>query len=138
MAKLYREVRAGRLDASEATRLTYILKDIRCSLEASKLEELEARMDEIADRVAHVLSRSVKPRPASDGSFGVGKELERDDVMARGDDYVRFSEYEDALENACTAWSTKSFSTRRVGAARRSHVGPLVVRAITSRRDSQP
>jgi hypothetical protein len=47
MARLYREVRAGRLDAGDATKLTYILKEIRCCLEASRLAELEARMNAI-------------------------------------------------------------------------------------------
>jgi hypothetical protein len=65
MAKLYREVRAGRLNASEATRLTYILKEIRCCLEAFKLEELEARMDKIADRVASDRTTIGRERPGN-------------------------------------------------------------------------
>ena len=35
---MYREARRGDLDIGEATRLTYILREIRCALEAGDIE----------------------------------------------------------------------------------------------------
>ena len=52
MARIYREARFGKLDASVATRLTFILKEIRCCLEAEMLQCIEQRVDEIVNRVS--------------------------------------------------------------------------------------
>ena len=38
LGRVYREARRGDLDIGEATRLTYILREIRCALEAGDIE----------------------------------------------------------------------------------------------------
>ena len=38
LAKVYREARRGDLDMSDAKGLTYVLREIRCALEASDIE----------------------------------------------------------------------------------------------------
>ncbi len=38
LAKVYREARRGDLDMAEAKGLTYVLREIRCALEASDIE----------------------------------------------------------------------------------------------------
>ena len=46
LARVYRLARRGKMEMSEAKGLTYILREIRCALEASdierRIEELEA------------------------------------------------------------------------------------------------
>lgn len=38
LGRVYRQARRGSLDLGEATRLAYILREIRCALEASDIE----------------------------------------------------------------------------------------------------
>lgn len=43
LGRVYREARRGELDVGDATRLAYILREIRCALELSEFEKrLEA------------------------------------------------------------------------------------------------
>ncbi len=43
LGRIYREARRGELDVGDATRLAYILREIRCALELSEFEKrLEA------------------------------------------------------------------------------------------------
>ncbi len=51
LGRVYREARRGSLDLGEATRLAYILREIRCALEASDIE-----------RRIEVLEATVPPR----------------------------------------------------------------------------
>ena len=44
LGKVYRLARRGELDLGDATRLTYILLEIRCALEAG---DIERRIDEL-------------------------------------------------------------------------------------------
>ncbi len=39
LGKIYRAARRGQIDVTDATRLTYILREIRCALEASDIEK---------------------------------------------------------------------------------------------------
>ena len=48
MGSLYREARAGRTP-DVAAKLTYILREIRCALEAQTLEKLETRLIELQE-----------------------------------------------------------------------------------------
>jgi hypothetical protein len=50
MARIYREVRRGKLESQEGTRLVYMLKEIRACLESEMLVSLEERMASIQDR----------------------------------------------------------------------------------------
>ncbi len=47
LARVYRQARRGELDMTEAKGLTYVLREIRCALEASdierRIEQLEAK-----------------------------------------------------------------------------------------------
>ncbi len=38
LAKVYREARRGEMDMADAKSLTYVLREIRCALEASDIE----------------------------------------------------------------------------------------------------
>ena len=44
MARIYRKAKARKLDAGEASKLVYILREIRCCIEAEVIERLEQRM----------------------------------------------------------------------------------------------
>ena len=44
LGKVYREARRGALDLGDATRLAYILREIRCALEAG---DIERRIEEL-------------------------------------------------------------------------------------------
>ena len=39
LGKIYRAARRGQIDVTDATRLAYILREIRCALEASEIEK---------------------------------------------------------------------------------------------------
>ena len=47
LGKVYREARRGVLDIGDATRLTYILRELRCALEAG---DIERRIEELEQR----------------------------------------------------------------------------------------
>ena len=49
MGSLYRDARAGRTKPDVAAKLTYILREIRCALEAQTLEKLETRLIELQE-----------------------------------------------------------------------------------------
>ena len=51
LGRVYREARRGSLDLADATRLAYILREIRCALEAGDIE-----------RRIEVLEATVPPR----------------------------------------------------------------------------
>jgi hypothetical protein len=51
MARLYREARAGMIEADKATKLVYVLKEIRCCIEGETLDALHKRLADIAARV---------------------------------------------------------------------------------------
>jgi glutamate synthase domain-containing protein 2 len=53
LAKTIRAMADGTLDSQVGARICNGLGIMRACLETQKLEQLEARMDEIADRVAH-------------------------------------------------------------------------------------
>jgi hypothetical protein len=53
LAKTIRAMADGTLDSQVGARICNGLGIMRACLEAQKLEQLEARMDEIADRIAH-------------------------------------------------------------------------------------
>jgi hypothetical protein len=57
LAKTIRAMADGTLDSQVGARICNGLGIMRASLETQKLEQLEARMDEIADRVAHERNR---------------------------------------------------------------------------------
>jgi hypothetical protein len=47
MARLYEAALNGRMEASKASRMVYILKEIRCAIESETLERLEQRLAEL-------------------------------------------------------------------------------------------
>ena len=51
MARLYRLALKGSLETWEATRLTFILKEIRCCVEAEALTAILRRLDELSETV---------------------------------------------------------------------------------------
>ena len=57
LAKTIRAMADGTLDSQVGARICNGLGIMRACLETQKLEQLEARMDEIADRVAHERNR---------------------------------------------------------------------------------
>jgi hypothetical protein len=57
LAKTIRAMADGTLDSHVGARICNGLGIMRACLETQKLEQLEARMDEIADRVAHERNR---------------------------------------------------------------------------------
>jgi hypothetical protein len=50
MSRLYREARAGKIASGEATRLAYILREIRMTIEAERVEALEAKVNDLLAR----------------------------------------------------------------------------------------
>jgi hypothetical protein len=50
MARLYRQAKAGKIEADKASRLVYVLREIRCCLESEMLVGLEERMAAIQER----------------------------------------------------------------------------------------
>ena len=51
MARLYRKAKTKKLDPAEASKLVYILREIRTTLEAEVVERLEQRMLNLEERV---------------------------------------------------------------------------------------
>jgi hypothetical protein len=50
MSRVYRQVRTGKLESQEGTRLVYMLKEIRACIESEMLVSLEERMQAIQGR----------------------------------------------------------------------------------------
>ena len=58
LARIYRLAKTGKLDTSEATKLAYILKEIRCCLEVESLQRIEENMHvAVTDAVERAISR---------------------------------------------------------------------------------
>jgi hypothetical protein len=55
MSRLYRKAKTGKLDAAEASKLVYILREIRTTLEAEVIERLEQRMLNLEERVEAIM-----------------------------------------------------------------------------------
>jgi hypothetical protein len=53
LGKTIRAMANGSIDTADGARICHGLGIMRACLETQKLEQLEARMDEVADRVAH-------------------------------------------------------------------------------------
>jgi hypothetical protein len=51
MRAVYREARLGKTPLEEATKLTYILKEMRAGLEAMAIEEIQQKLRELDARV---------------------------------------------------------------------------------------
>jgi hypothetical protein len=64
MARVYQAALAGEIEPHQATRLAYVLKEIRACLEAESLTRLEARLAEITSRGAIPNGRASYPAPA--------------------------------------------------------------------------
>jgi hypothetical protein len=54
MARLYQLVLSGELEAAKASRMIYVLREIRCAIESETLERLERRLTEVATTVGAV------------------------------------------------------------------------------------
>jgi hypothetical protein len=52
MAAIYRQMKGGKIESQEATRRVYVLKEIRCCIEAEMLVKLEERMVKIQEATA--------------------------------------------------------------------------------------
>jgi hypothetical protein len=65
MGKIYRQAKSGKLDPMTASRLVYILKEIRCCLEAEILERLETRVDAATQEA---IQRATERRSESNGT----------------------------------------------------------------------
>ena len=68
-ARRSRAMADGTLDSQVGTRICNGLGIMRACLETQKLEQLESRMDEIADRVAHERGRALRARDQSPAPF---------------------------------------------------------------------
>src|SRR5438270_823057 len=66
LAKTIRAMADGTLDSHVGARICNGLGIMRACLETQKLEQLEARMDEIADRVAHERTGAARERTSTD------------------------------------------------------------------------
>src|SRR5262247_4056282 len=64
LAKTIRAMADGTLDSQVGARICNGLGIMRACLETQKLEQLEARMDEIADRIAHERTGAARERNA--------------------------------------------------------------------------
>jgi hypothetical protein len=51
LGRLYRHAWARKMDINEATRFAYILKELRCAIEAEVTERLEARLMTVEERL---------------------------------------------------------------------------------------
>lgn len=51
MARIYRKVKGGKLEPESATKRVYILKEIRCCIEAEIMERMEERMIRIQENM---------------------------------------------------------------------------------------
>jgi hypothetical protein len=47
MARLYKDALSGQMEPAKASRLVYMLREIRACLEAEALTRLEARLDQV-------------------------------------------------------------------------------------------
>ena len=47
LARVYREARRGEMEMSEAKALTYVLREIRCALEASDIERRIEALEQV-------------------------------------------------------------------------------------------
>jgi glutamate synthase domain-containing protein 2 len=65
LAKTIRAMADGTLDSQVGARLCNALGIMRACLETQKLEQLEARMDEIADRVARDRTNAARERTST-------------------------------------------------------------------------
>jgi hypothetical protein len=65
LAKTIRAMADGTLDSQVGARICNGLGIMRACLEMQKLEQLEARMDEIADRVAHERTGAARERTST-------------------------------------------------------------------------
>jgi hypothetical protein len=65
LAKTIRAMAEGTLDSQVGARICNGLGILRACLETQKLEHLEARMDEIADRVARVRTNGAHERTST-------------------------------------------------------------------------
>jgi glutamate synthase domain-containing protein 2 len=65
LAKTIRAMADGTLDSQVGARICNGLGIMRACLETQKLEQLEARMDEIADRVARNRTNAVRERTST-------------------------------------------------------------------------
>jgi hypothetical protein len=54
MARLYQLVLNGELEPAKASRMVYVLREIRCAIESETLERLEGRLAEVATTVGAV------------------------------------------------------------------------------------
>jgi glutamate synthase domain-containing protein 2 len=66
LAKTIRAMADGTLDSQVGARICNGLGTMRACLETQKLEQLESRMDEIADRVARVRTNAARDRKNTD------------------------------------------------------------------------
>ena len=66
LAKTIRAMADGTLDSQVGARICNGLGIMRACLETQKLEQLEGRMDEIADRVARDRTNAVRERTSAD------------------------------------------------------------------------
>jgi|SRR5215831_9791427 len=62
LAKTIRAMADGTLDSQVGARICNGLGIMRACLETQKLEQLEARMDEVADRIAHERTGAARER----------------------------------------------------------------------------
>src|SRR5262249_48513363 len=65
LAKTIRAMAAGTLDSQVGARICNGLGIMRACLETQKLEQLETRMDEIADRIAHERTGAARERTST-------------------------------------------------------------------------
>jgi hypothetical protein len=65
LAKTIRAMADGTLDSQVGARICNGLGIMRACLETQKLEQLEARMDEIADRIAHERTGAARERTST-------------------------------------------------------------------------
>jgi hypothetical protein len=66
LGKTIRAMADGSIDSQVGGRICNGLGIMRACLETQKLEQLEARMDEIADRIAHERTGATRERTSTD------------------------------------------------------------------------
>jgi hypothetical protein len=66
LGKTIRAMADGSIDSQAGARICNGLGIMRACLETQKLEQLEARMDEIADRIAHERTGATRERTSTD------------------------------------------------------------------------
>jgi hypothetical protein len=65
LAKTIRAMSNGTIDTADGARICHGLGIMRACLETQKLEQLESRMDEIADRVARDRTNAARERTST-------------------------------------------------------------------------